>query len=247
MPAGCICPSFLDRDDFNTARARVFRAIGTGARALERCHTLAAMTSPRGSALAALLAFALAGGGGGCSSASQTASSPAQVVGASGFAGAALPAGVRAPNFTLSDQRGRRVSLADYRGRVAIVAFVYSTCGGPCVVIAQQIRGALDELGRPLPVLLISADPGADTPAAVTRFLSSVSLSGRVSYLHGSAAQLRPIWHAFRVIAASAHRAAFARSASVFLIDRAGYERVIFQLEQLTPEALSHDVRALLG
>lgn len=210
------------------------------------------MTNPRGLALAGLLAFALAGAGGGCSSGGSGASSGSQTastqaVGASGFAGAALPAGVRAPAFTLTDQRGRRVSLADYRGRVAIVAFVYSTCGGPCVVLAQQIRGALDELGRPVPVLLISADPGADTPAAVARFLNRVSLSGRVSYLHGSVAQLRPVWHAFRVIPASAHRAAFARSASVFLIDRAGYERVIFQLEQLTPEALSHDVRRLLA
>ena len=60
-------------------------------------------------------------------------------------------------------------------------------------------------------------------------------------------AQLRPVWHAFRVVPASTHRAAFARSASVFLIDREGRERVIFQLEQLTPEALAHDVRKLLG
>ena len=80
------------------------------------------------------------------------------------------PPGVRAPAFTLRDQSGRRVSLADYRGRVTIVAFVYSTCGGPASCIAQQIRGALDELDRPVPVLLISADPGADTPAASGAF-----------------------------------------------------------------------------
>jgi hypothetical protein len=43
----------------------------------------------------------------------------------------------------------------------------------------------------------------------------------------------------------SAGRAAFASSASIYLIDRDGFERVIFQLEQLTPEALSHDVRKL--
>ena len=50
-------------------------------------------------------------------------------------------------------------------------------------MIAQQIRGALDELRRPVPVLLISADPAADTPARVRRFLPRVSLSGRVRYL----------------------------------------------------------------
>jgi protein SCO1/2 len=210
------------------------------------------MRKQRGWALAGwLLALVLVAAAVGCSGGSDSTSSAgsfsAQTAGASGFDGAALPAGIQAPNFTLRDQRGRRVSLASYRGRVTIVAFVYSTCGSPCVVIAQQIRGALDELGSAVPVLLISADPEADKPARVSRFLRAMSLSGRVSYLSGTAAQLRPVWHAFRVVTPSAGRAAFARSASVFLIDRAGRERVIFQLEQLTPEALAHDVRKLMG
>jgi cytochrome oxidase Cu insertion factor (SCO1/SenC/PrrC family) len=57
---------------------------------------------------------------------------------------------------------------------------------------------------------------------------------------------LRAVWRSFHVVPASAGRAAFDRSASVFLLDRRGRERVVFQLEQLTPEALSHDVRKLL-
>lgn len=190
-----------------------------------------------------LLAALLAGCSSGSSSSSSSVSQPA---GATGFEGAALPPGVLAPAFTLTDQHGHSVSLASYRGQVTIVAFVYSTCGATCVVIAQQIRGALDELSRPVPVLLISADPAADTPARVRDFLSRVSLSGRVSYLRGDAAQLRRVWHAFGVTPASADRAAFDRSAPVYLIDRAGRERVIYQLEQLTPEAVAHDVRKLL-
>ena len=53
-----------------------------------------------------------------------------------------------------------------------MLAFLYSTCGATCVLIAQQIRGALDELPRPVPVLIVSADPRADTPARVKRFLA---------------------------------------------------------------------------
>jgi protein SCO1/2 len=196
-------------------------------------------------ALALTLALSACSSG---SSSSTSDSSATQSVpaGASGFDGAALPSGVSAPAFSLRDQAGAPVSLAAYRGQVVIVAFLYSSCGSPCVVIAQQIRGALDELGRSVPVLVISADPAADTPAGVERFLRHVSLRGRVRWLGGSAAQLRSLWHAFRVRPASAGRAAFARAASVFLIDRRGMARVIFQLEQLTPEALSHDVRKLL-
>jgi protein SCO1/2 len=197
---------------------------------------------------AALMALALTLATCGCGSSSSSSSAVArQGASVSGFDGAALPGGVVAPTFALVDQNGRSVSLASYRGHVVIVAFVYSTCGAPCVVIAQQIRGALDELARPVTVLFVSAEPAADTRAHVSRFLARASLGGRVSYLSGSPAQLRAVWRAFRVIGASGHRAAFARSASVFLIDRAGRERVIFQLGQLTPEALAHDVRKLLG
>jgi protein SCO1 len=204
-----------------------------------------------------LATFTLASVAAGCGSSdsgavtSASAPSPsAQAPGASGFDGAALPASVPAPeDFSLSALAGPTdapVSLSSYRGRVVIVAFVYSTCGATCVVIAQQIRGALDELPADVPVLLISADPRSDTPARVRRFLAQTSLSGRVSYLGGTPAQLRPVWRSFRIVPASAGRAAFDRSASVYVLDRNGRERVLFQLEQLTPEGLSHDVRKLL-
>jgi protein SCO1/2 len=196
------------------------------------------------------LASGCASNGHGAASSATARASSAQTPGASGFDGAALPAGVPAPaSFTLTDLTSpgrKRVSLASYRGRVAIVAFLYSTCGATCVVIAQQIRGALDELPQRVPVLLVSADPSADTRANVRRFLAQASLSGRVSYLSGTLAQLRPVWRSFRIVPASAGSAAFDRSASVYVLDRSGRERVIFQLEQLTPEGLSHDVRKLL-
>ena len=209
--------------------------------------TAAAAKPARALLVTVLIATLLGGCASGSSSSSSRGSAASVPLGSTGFDGAALPPGVRARSFTLVDQSGRRVSWSSYRGQVTIVAFVYSTCGATCVVIAQQIRGALDELGRPVPVLLISADPQADTPANVRRFLSRVSLGGRVSYLSGSPAQLQPVWRAFHVTAASADRAAFARTAPVYLIDRAGNERVIYQLEQLTPEALAHDVRKLLA
>jgi protein SCO1 len=198
-----------------------------------------------------LLAVVPIASAGGCSSGASssstsysTAAEPA--AGPSGFDGGALPPGAPVRDFTLRDQAGRPVSLSAYRGQVAIVAFLYSTCGATCIVIAQQIRGALDELQRAVPVLMVSAEPRADTRTHVQRFLARVALRGRVRYLSGSLAQLRPVWRSFRIVPATAGRAAFNRSASVLLLDRSGRPRVIYQLGQLTPEALAHDVRKLL-
>ena len=176
--------------------------------------------------------------------ASSSASS-SQATTSSGFDGAALIPSPLAPDFTLTDQYGRAVSVSSLRGHVAVLAFLYSTCGATCILIAQQIRGALDELPQPVPVLIVSADPSADTPASVARFLSQVSLTGRAQYLSGPLARLRPIWRAYRVHPATVSRAAFDRFAFLLLLDARGRERVLFEPEVLTPEALAHDIRRL--
>ena len=185
-----------------------------------------------------------------------------------GFDGALLPKGVGAPDFTLTDQSGRRVSLSQYRGRVAILTFLSTTCHPTCPLIAQQIRGALDELGtrpaparpapanrvpanrvpaNPRPVLIVSADPSADTPTAVRRFLGEASLGGRVEYLTGTPDELRAVWRAYGIVPGGLGDAESPHAAAVLLIDRAGHKRDLFQVEQLTPEGLVHDIRKLEG
>jgi protein SCO1/2 len=191
---------------------------------------------------ALLAAAAVAGWASACGGSSRAGTT--QPGGAGGFDGAALPAATVAPGFALTDQRGRRVSLAGYRGRVVVLAFVYSRCGAPCVLVAQQVRGARDELATPPAVIFMSADPGHDDAAGVAAFLARVSLAGRAAYLSGPAAQLRAALAAYRVRPASPG-ARFEPPASVVLIDGAGHERVLYGLEQLTPEALAHDIRAL--
>jgi protein SCO1/2 len=166
-----------------------------------------------------------------------------------GSDGAVLPGNVPAPGFTLADEHGRPVSLSDYRGRVVALTFLYTTCGGPCFLIAQQLRGALDEVAaehaRTPAVVIVSADPATDTPARIAHFLKETSLAGRAEYLTGTPAQLESVWRAYRVRPASSGRAVFAEYASVLLLDGRGRERVLFQSEQLTPEGIGHEIARL--
>ncbi len=202
------------------------------------------MTQALALTLVALALTGCAGGGTSSTSASVASSGPE-----SGFDGAPFPSGTVAPGFTLSDQDGRGVSLGEYRGRVVVLTFLYSTCGDTCMLIAQQIRGALDELegehARAPAVLIVSADPAADTRANVRRFLAEASLSGRARYLTGTRSQLRAVWRSYGVKPASAGARVFDEYAPVLLIDPSGDKRVLFESEELTPEALSHDVGAL--
>lgn len=164
------------------------------------------------------------------------------------FDGAVFPPGVRAHDFTLTNQHGRRVSLSSYRGRVVMLAFMFSNCH-TCVLVANQIRGALDELeGSPHPsTLIVSTDPRADTPLSVNGFLAETSLNGQVEYLTGTPRELQPVWRAYAISPASAGKAAAEAGITVLLIDREGIERVGFEVEQITPEGLAHDIRMLMS
>src|SRR5256885_15115153 len=102
-------------------------------------------------AMAALIVVSLAAGKRGGDRSATAAASP--------FAGAAMPPGARAPDFALRDQDGRLVRMSDFRGKPVIVTFLYAECTGSCPAQAQQIKGALDDLGHDLPALAISVDP----------------------------------------------------------------------------------------
>ena len=113
------------------------------------------------------------------------------------FEGATLPAGLKAPDFELTDQEGRRVTMRALRGKPVIVAFLYSTCEDTCPIQAQQIKGALNELGTDYPALAVSVDPANDSPRNAKAFNSKQRMTGRLTWVLGRRAELAPVWKAY--------------------------------------------------
>jgi peroxiredoxin Q/BCP len=71
-----------------------------------------------------------------------------------------LEVGDVAPDFTLTDDRGRQVSLSDYRGRRVIVYFYPKADTPGCTTEACDFRDSLTELDDAgVDVLGISPDP----------------------------------------------------------------------------------------
>jgi protein SCO1 len=177
------------------------------------------------------IALAARGGGGDEPAAAENA-----------FAGAVMPEGLRAPDFQLRDQDGQRVSMRALRGRPVIVTFLYTTCEDTCPIQAQTVRGALDELGHDVPALAIAVDPPRDTPARARRFLAEQRATGRLDFVLGSRAELRPLWDGFHIQPQSVtteHQARFT------LVDARGFQRVGYPGSEATPERLAHDLRLL--
>jgi protein SCO1/2 len=158
---------------------------------------------------------------------------------ATGWQGATRPPGARLPEFALTTQDGERVTAASLRGRPLVITFVYSTCKDTCPAQVQSIRGALDDLGRDVPVVGISVDPANDTRATARAFLLEQSMTGRMDLLLGSRAQLAPVWKAFGIAPQTNGRD---HSAYTVLVDSGGRQRIGFPASQLTSRALAADL-----
>jgi protein SCO1 len=165
-------------------------------------------------------------------------------VGPSGWAGFVRPPGATAPDFRLRDQNGKVVTMAEYRGRPVVVTFVYSTCKDTCPALVDQVRGALDDTGADVPLLAVSVDPAGDTRASAKQFLNARRMTGRARFLLGDERALAPVWKGYGV---TPQRGDLDHSATVVLVDGRGRQRVGFPYDQLTPEALAHDIRRLTG
>jgi protein SCO1/2 len=158
------------------------------------------------------------------------------------WAGAARPPGAGLPPFRLTDQDGHTVTEEAVRGRPAVFAFIYSTCRDTCPSEVQTIRGAMDDLGRDLPVYGISVDPVNDTPRSAQAFLLEQKMKGRMEFLVGGRSRLEGLWRAFGIAPQTKGRE---HSAYVVLVDPQGRQRVGFPYAKLTQAGLVHDLTRL--
>jgi protein SCO1/2 len=158
------------------------------------------------------------------------------------FDGAIMPAGARAPDFKLHDQYGRPIRMADYRGKTVIISFLYADCTSSCPAQAQQIKGALDDLGHDLPAIALSVDPAHDTEAKARDFLAKQGMSTRMRWALGTKRELAPAWRKFGI---APQRPGHEHQSWMTLVDRNGLQRVGYPGAEVTPERLAHDLRIL--
>jgi protein SCO1/2 len=211
---------------------------------------------PRG-ALAVLIPLALLVASG-CGSAGSSAKTEAtttttttQAGTPSPFAAPLAPATPTvAPAFTLNDQFGKPVSLADYRGKAVLLTFLYVDCPDVCPLISAALRSTLDRLGpasRKVQVVAISVDPIGDTPKAVRAYLSARGVLHRFEYLVGSKARLAPVWASYHIAAQrdAKLKREVGHTGIVVGIDAAGRERTYYPSDPLKPSWMAHDVPLL--
>lgn len=166
------------------------------------------------------------------------------------YRGSVPPPQIRAPNFSLRDYRGGRVSMERLRGRAVVVTFVDSKCTEKCPivtsVIARLMHGLPSGMHSQVVPLLISANPRLDTRASITRFLAARHALA-LPYLTGSVPELRPVWKEYGILPAIDTGNADIHSSDVRIFDRRGiWVSTLHAGVDLTTANLEHDLLVAL-
>jgi protein SCO1/2 len=215
-----------------------------------------------GSALV-LLALVLAACGSGSASgdgAEDGMTAPAAVVSSSSTPAPALKPGElagplvvqparSAPEIALRDQDGKLFKLSSLRGKAVYLTFVYSHCPDVCPLMLQALGAAKRGLkdSSSMQIIAVSVDPKGDTPAAVKSFLKKRLLTGKVRWLLGTRAELRPVWLKYNILAKSVPEtpAIIEHVSLIYGIDARGRIRVGYPASPLKTSWIEHDAPIL--
>jgi protein SCO1/2 len=136
-----------------------------------------------------------------------------------------------APGFTLTDQNGQRVSLAQFRGKAVVLVFVDALCTTVCPLSTVSMTEAVSLLGpgaaSKIQLLGIDANPDALKVSDVRAYSRAHELMHAWRFLTGSRAQLAAVWHAYSVYVA-ASKGDIDHEPAIYLIDSHGGERTLY-------------------
>jgi len=155
------------------------------------------------------------------------------------------PKSMAAPDFTLSDQDGKPVSVSALRGRVLAITFLDSHCKQLCPLEGDQLGQVERSLGAKanLSLLVVSVAPATDTPASEHAFAATHHWSGDWHWLVGTTDQLAAVWKAYSIAVQNAPDDIL-HSSVLYLVDKNGFERAGWAAA-IQPDLLAHDVRLL--
>jgi cytochrome oxidase Cu insertion factor (SCO1/SenC/PrrC family) len=102
-----------------------------------------------------------------------------------------------AADFALVDQRGAGFRMADMRGRVVVLTFIYTHCADVCPFISLTMKSAHSLLGsdaREVAFVAVTTDPQRDSPQVTAAYSKAIGLNDVWYFLTGPLERLRKVW-----------------------------------------------------
>jgi len=150
------------------------------------------------------------------------------------FHGAILQSPMPAQNFSLMGHMDQRVELNDFRGKLVMLYFGYTTCPDVCPTTLAEIAKARKLLGKDasqVQLLMVTVDPDRDTLPVLADYVTHFDPS--FLGLRGTADETAQVATAYGIYyekqqSDSALGYLMNHTATVMVIDRNGYLRLVF-------------------
>jgi protein SCO1 len=162
-----------------------------------------------------------------------------------------LPVIGPAPPFALTSQDGMPVALADFRGKVVALTFIYTACPDICPLVTQKMVQVQDELGAEfgakVAFVSITLDPERDTPEVLKDYAQfwGAKPDGWI-FLTGSPEAVRDVTHRYGVFVAKKEDGSVDHTQLTSLVDAEGEMRVQYLGARFDPEEFRHDLMSLV-
>ncbi|HEX6764429.1 MAG TPA: SCO family protein [Polyangiaceae bacterium] len=121
---------------------------------------------------------------------------------------------------------GRIVRLGDLRGRIQLLAMMFTSCPSVCPTFVREMqtldRGLPAKLRDHMHYVLVSIDPEHDTPEALHRYREKMHLDERWTLLRGDARDVRELAQVVGVAYAKTEGAEIAHTRLVTVLDPSG-------------------------
>jgi protein SCO1/2 len=161
----------------------------------------------------------------------------------------------RAPDFTLTTQDDKPLALADFKGKVVLVSFVFTTCNGTCPATTSRMVQVQQELVRrghakkdTVRLVSITVDPTRDTPDVLKSYMKRFGAeSPSWTMLTGSADDVAKVCDAWGIWTKPAAGGQLDHPSRIFLVDQEGRIREIYDLGFLKPAWVLEDIELLLN
>ena len=164
---------------------------------------------------------------------------------------ARLPTIGTAPAFALTTADGAPLALADLRGKVVAVTFIYATCIDTCPLLTAKLVGLRERLGKDaaakIAFVAITVDPERDTPEVLKNYAQAHGARGPGwAFLTGTPAEIQDVARRYGVFARKTARGDVDHTFLTSLVDREGALRVQYMGVRFDPGEMLRDLRALI-
>jgi protein SCO1/2 len=156
-----------------------------------------------------------------------------------------------APEFTLTNQDGNRLSLEELRGKVVVVTFIFVSCTDACPLLTAKMAMLQSRLGRDFGpevfFVSVTVDPERDTPEMLKRYASAHGAElGGWAFLTGTPTEVREVARRYGVAYRNTSRGDVDHTFLTSLVDRNGTLRVQYLGVRFDPDELLKDIQSLL-